>query len=71
MMSNALFKYLLNDTLSPGDNVSIATYIMPLPTQPMPITVDITSILGGLLYPFAASFLVPVRVGDMCCTYIG
>ena len=62
MMSNALFKYLLNDTLSPEDNVSIATYIMPLPTQPMPITVDITSILGGLLYPFAASFLVPVSV---------
>ncbi len=61
MMSNALFKQLLGiNQSSLGDNVTIATYIMPLPTQPMPITIDITSILGGLLYPFALSFLIPV-----------
>ncbi len=60
MMSNALFKQLLGNRSSPGNNVTIATYIMPLPSQPMPITIDITTILGGLLYPFALSFLIPV-----------
>ncbi len=35
---------------------------MPLPSEPQLISIDITSILGGLLYPQALSFLIPVSV---------
>ena len=71
MMSNALFKYLMpNNTGLGDDDVPIATYIMPLPSQPMPITVDITTLLGGLLYPFAASFLIPVSVCVCVCVCV-
>lgn len=72
MMSNALFKHLLGNDSLLGENVPIATYIIPLPSQPMPITIDITSILGGLLYPLALSFLIPVSVcGVMVCVMSG
>lgn len=60
-MSNAVFKYLLgmNETEA-GADFLISTSIMPLPTPVTNITIDITTLIGGLLYPFAASFLIPV-----------
>jgi ABC-type multidrug transport system fused ATPase/permease subunit len=58
MMSNALFKNLTG--AAGTDPVAIATYIMPLPTPPMYLTLDISTILGGVLYPYATSFLLPV-----------
>ena len=33
---------------------------MPLPPQHQKLYLDITNILGGILFPFAASFLFPV-----------
>ena len=66
MMSNALFKYLLTSNLNNSSNdtysdyVPITTYIMPLLSAPTNITIDISTLLGGILFPFAASFLIPV-----------
>ena len=60
MMSNALFKNLTG--AAGTDPVAIATYIMPLPTPPMYLTLDISTILGGVLYPYATSFLLPVSL---------
>ena len=62
-MSNAVFKYLLgmNETEA-GADFLISTSIMPLPTPVTNITIDITTLIGGLLYPFAASFLIPVSL---------
>ena len=59
MMSNALYKMLSNKT-GGGDDVTIATYIMPMPHKLMNITIDITTLIGGVLFPFAFSFLIPV-----------
>lgn len=59
MVDNAIFKELLH--MSGEEDLPITTYIMPIPlTTPMNITIDIASILGGILYPFAYSFLIPV-----------
>ena len=61
MMSNALYKMLTNKTESEGgDDVVIATYIMPMPHKGMNVTIDITTLIGGVLFPFAFSFLIPV-----------
>jgi len=61
MMSNAVFKQLMNQP--GGGEPLITTYIMPIPLNtPQNITIDIASILGGILYPFAYSFLIPVRL---------
>ena len=58
MMSNAIFKHLTN--LTQEAPVAIATYIMSLPTPLTNLTLDISIILGGILYPYATSFLLPV-----------
>ena len=60
MMSNALYKMLANETDT--EDVVIATYIMPIPSMGMNITIDITIIIGGVLFPFAFSFLIPVSL---------
>jgi ABC-type multidrug transport system ATPase subunit len=60
MMHNAIFKDLTG--LDPEDPVAIATSIMPLPAPPRNLTLDISSILGGILYPYATSFLLPVYI---------
>ena len=60
MMSNALYKMLANKT--GGEDVVIATYIMPMPSKGMNITIDITTLIGGVLFPFAFSFLIPVSL---------
>ncbi len=49
------------DSDTPEDPI-IVTYIMPLPPNNQKLTIDITNILGGLLFPFAASFLFPVKI---------
>ena len=65
-MSNAVFKNL---TSAAGtDPVAIATYVMPLPTPPVYLTLDISTVLGGILYPYAASFLLPVSLNIICTT---
>ena len=38
----------------------IVTYIMPLYPHKANLTIDVTNLLAGILYPFAASFLFPV-----------
>ena len=60
MMSNALYKMLANKT--GAEDVVIATYIMPMPSKGMNITIDITTLIGGVLFPFAFSFLIPVSL---------
>ena len=65
MMSNALYKKLTNKT--GAEDIVIATYIMPMPNKGMNITIDITTLIGGVLFPFAFSFLIPVSLID---TYI-
>ena len=60
MMSNALYKKLTNKT--GAEDIVIATYIMPMPNKGMNITIDITTLIGGVLFPFAFSFLIPVSV---------
>ena len=60
MMSNALYKMLNRNRTEGGDDVVIATYIMPMPHKLMNITIDITTLIGGVLFPFAFSFLIPV-----------
>ena len=47
--------------LPAGADAAIVTYIMPMPGISENITIDLTSLLGGVLYPFASSFLIPVR----------
>ena len=63
MMSNALYKMLANETS--GEDVVIATYIMPMPSMGMNITIDITTLIGGVLFPFAFSFLIPVSLNTL------
>ena len=61
MMSNALYKKLAGDVNKTGaEDVVIATYIMPMPSKGLNITIDITTLIGGVLFPFAFSFLIPV-----------
>ena len=43
-----------------GADPAIVTYIMPLPAAPMNITIDLSTLLGGVLFPFAFSFIMPV-----------
>ena len=63
MMSNALYKMVTNQTGSVGgDDVVIATYIMSMPHKLMNISIDITTLIGGVLFPFAFSFLIPVSI---------
>ena len=53
-----------------GADVVITTYIMPLPSNVMNVTIDVTTILGGILFPFAFSFVMPVStctVGVCVC----
>ena len=64
MMSNALYKKLTNKT--GAEDIVIATYIMPMPNKGMNITIDITTLIGGVLFPFAFSFLIPVSLIDIC-----
>lgn len=64
-MSNALFKHLLvsdgnHSTINYSDYTPITTYIMPLMTNATKVSIDISTLLGGILFPFAASFLIPV-----------
>ena len=71
MMDNAIFKSILTNygikNESSGGDPLINTYIMPIPViTPMNITIDIASILGGILYPFAYSFLIPVSAESTC-----
>ena len=51
-------------TCSPGDlagaDPAIVTYIMPLPAGVMNITIDLSTLLGGVLFPFSFSFIMPV-----------
>ena len=49
-----------------GADVVIATYIMPLPSNVMNVTIDVTTILGGILFPFAFSFVMPVSTVCVC-----
>ena len=55
------FQYHISETAQP-DNVTIATYIMPLHSEKSELTIDITNILGNILYPFSVSFLFPVSI---------
>ena len=50
-----------------GDDVVIATYIMPIPSNVMDVTIDVSTILGGILSPFALSFVMPVSVCVCVC----
>ena len=64
MVDNAIFKDLLGES-GGGEDPLISTYIMPIPVEdPLNITIDIASILGGILYPFAYSFLIPVSLPE-------
>ena len=54
--------HLLPGMSPESDAVPIATYIMPLFTQESKLTIDITNILGGVMFPFATSFLLPVSI---------
>ncbi len=60
MVDNAILKKLLNH--SGEEDPIITTYIMGIPVfnKTMFIRIDIASILGGILFPFATSFLIPV-----------
>lgn len=63
MMDNAILKHLLkrSDEYVQGEESLITTYIMPIPpTDKMKLSIDVATIVGGILYPFAASFLIPV-----------
>lgn len=53
----------INNSVETGvpESADIVTYIMPLPPNEQKLTLDITNLLGGLLFPFAASFLFPVN----------
>ncbi|KAL5475219.1 hypothetical protein EMCRGX_G027292 [Ephydatia muelleri] len=62
MISNAVVKNLTNNT---STDPIIVTYIAPLPAKPTTISVDILTILSGLLFPFATSFLLPVFVSKL------
>ena len=55
------YNYIVLTETGIPENASIVTYIMPLPPNNEKLTLDITNILGGLLFPFAASFLFPVN----------
>ncbi len=64
MVDNAILKKLLNH--SGEEDPIITTYIMGIPVNnTMFIRIDIASILGGILYPFATSFLIPVSTRVM------
>jgi len=65
MMSNSLFKYLRENETSgdlAGADPAIVTYIMPLPAGVMNITIDLSTLLGGVLFPFSFSFIMPVFI---------
>ena len=60
MMHNAIFKNLTG--LEADAPVAIKTSIMSLPALPTELQLDISTILGGVLYPYATSFLLPVSI---------
>lgn len=65
MMDNSLLKHLLNQSDEHGDDPIIATYIMPIPPSvQMNLSIDVATIVGGILYPFSASFLIPVSLPE-------
>jgi ABC-type multidrug transport system ATPase subunit len=59
MIHNAWFKTLANIS---EDGPVIKTFISPLPSSLLPVTIDVTAILGGALYPFATTLLFPILV---------
>ena len=63
MMHNAIFKNLTG--LEADAPVAIKTSIMPLPALPTELQLDISTILGGILYPYATSFLLPVSTSSL------
>jgi ABC-type multidrug transport system ATPase subunit len=69
MVHNGILKYLLqqNGSSSFGDASQsiIKTFITPFFPHKTNMTVDITNLLGGVLYPFAASFLFPVFIAAL------
>ena len=56
-------------TLTNASALLINTFVSALPSQLTPITIDVTGILGGALFPFATSLLLPVSVG--CGRWVG
>ena len=58
-VNNIYFITDCDGSIKPNDS-AIVTYIMPLFSHKTNLTIDITILLGGILYPFAASFLFPV-----------
>ena len=63
MVDNAILKHLLGKSDEQGDAPIITTYIMPIPaTIQMNLSIDVATIVGGILYPFSASFLIPVSL---------
>ena len=43
---------------------------MPLPSKEMDVTIDVSTILGGILFPFALSFVMPVSVCVCVCVSV-
>ncbi len=62
-------RYLVLVGLASDAAVAIATYIMPIPGPVHDITIDVNGLLGGILYPFALSFLIPVSIAAVCCSF--
>lgn len=54
-------KFLL--MLTNASRLLINTFVSALPSVSTPITIDVTGILGGALFPFATSLLLPVSMG--------
>ena len=54
-------KFLL--MLTNASRLLINTFVSALPSVSSPITIDVTGILGGALFPFATSLLLPVSMG--------
>ena len=64
MIHNAWFKVMANITTTES---VIKAFISPLPSNPVPVKIDVTTILSGLLFPFATSLLFPVCVWVHSC----
>ncbi|XP_065901244.1 ABC transporter A family member 9-like [Dysidea avara] len=58
--------YIKNLTVNnEGGDSMIDMRVMPLPSKEDDVDIDIAVILGGLLYPFATSFIIPVFVAGL------
>ena len=66
MMHNKLLLMLTN-----ASRLLINTFVSALPSQLTPITIDVTGILGGALFPFATSLLLPVSGLGWVCACVG